>query len=164
MINHPFEPIFLRSSQTLILGSFPSVKSRQQNFYYAHPQNRFWKLIAKICKTNIPNNIEEKKELILNNKLAIWDVIKSCEIEGSADSSIQNIEVSDINELINKTNITKVVFNGNKAADSYFKYNKRLENIEYVTLPSTSPANAQYSFERLYNIWKNEIIINSKEE
>ena len=164
MINHPFEPIFLRSSQTLILGSFPSVKSREQNFYYAHPQNRFWKLIAKICKANIPNNIEEKKELILNNKLAIWDVIKSCEIEGSADSSIQNVEVSDINELINKTNIAKVVFNGNKSAESYFKYNKKLENIEYVTLPSTSPANAQYSFERLYNIWKNEIIINSKEE
>lgn len=163
MINHPFKPIYSKYSKILILGSFPSVKSRQQNFYYAHPQNRFWKLIAKIYKANIPNNIEEKKKLILNNNLAIWDVIKSCEIEGSADSSIQNIEVSDINELINKTDITKVVFNGNKAAESYFKYNKRIENIEYVTLPSTSPANAQYSFERLYNIWKEEITQNREE-
>lgn len=163
MINHPFKPIYSKDSKILILGSFPSVKSRQQNFYYAHPQNRFWKLIAKIYKANIPNNIEEKKKLILNNNLAIWDVIKSCEIEGSADSSIQNIEVSDINELINKTDITKVVFNGNKAAESYFKYNKRIENIEYITLPSISPANAQYSFERLYNIWKKEITQNREE-
>ena len=158
MIGHPFEPIYAKTSKILILGSFPSVKSREQNFYYGHPQNRFWKLISSIYNVSIPNTIENKVQLIINNNLAIWDVVKSCNIKGSADSSIKNVETCDINGLISKTNIKKIVFNGKKAAEEYFKYNKRIENIEYITLPSTSPANAKYNFEKLYSIWKKEII------
>ncbi len=158
MIEHPFEPIYSKESNILILGSFPSVISRKQNFYYAHPQNRFWKLIAAIYNSEKPTTIEEKKKLILDNKLAIWDSIKSCDIIGSADSTIQNIEVNDINSLINKTSINKVIFNGRKSFETYIKYNKKLENIKYIELPSTSPANAQYSFDRLYNIWSKELL------
>ena len=157
MIEHPFKPVYSDKSKILILGSFPSVKSREKNFYYSHPQNRFWKVIANIFNEVIPNTIEDKKQLILNNNLAIWDVIKRCEIIGSMDSSIQNIESCDVNSLIVKTGITKVIFNGNKAAEAYYKYNKKLEEIEYTTLPSTSSANATYSFEKLYNAWKEEL-------
>lgn len=157
MITHPFEPIFAKTSRILILGSFPSAKSRQQNFYYGHPQNRFWKIIAKIFNEKMPELIKEKTDLIINNNLAIWDVIKSCDIKGSADNSIKNAEIFDMNELIRKTNIRKVIFNGKKAAEEYFKYNEIIEGIEYVTLPSTSPANAVYTFDKLYNIWEKTI-------
>lgn len=153
MIEHPFEPIYSVNSNILILGSFPSVKSRDENFYYAHPQNRFWKLIAKIYNENVPVTIDEKKNIILRNNLAIWDVIKRCDIVGSADNTIQNVEINDINKLVCESNIKKIVFNGKKAFETYIKYNKKIENIEYVELPSTSPANAQYSLDRLYNVW-----------
>lgn len=156
MIEHPFEPIYSDKSKILILGSFPSVKSREKKFYYSHPQNRFWKLIANIFNEEIPNTIEEKINLILNNNLAIWDSIKSCEITGSMDSSIQNVKCGNINSLIAETGIKKVIFNGNKAAEVYYKYNKKIEEIEYITLPSTSSANATYSFEKLYVVWKKE--------
>jgi len=153
MIEHPFEPIYSENSSILILGSFPSVKSRDENFYYAHPQNRFWKLIAKIYDEKVPNTIEEKKNIILNNKLAIWDVIKSCDIVGSADNTIQNVEVNDVDKLVRESNIKSIIFNGKKAYNEYIKYNKMIKSVKYIELPSTSPANAQYSFEKLYDIW-----------
>lgn len=157
MINYSFKPIYSKNSKILILGSFPSVKSRKDNFYYAHPQNRFWKLIASIFDEKIPKTTDEKRQVILDNNLAIWDVIKSCEICGSSDSSIKNVESNNVNDLIVKTKASKVIFNGKKASEVYYKYNKQMDNIKYIILPSTSPANANYSFEKLYNIWKKEI-------
>lgn len=155
-VEHTFKPIYNKKSKILILGSFPSVKSRENNFYYAHPKNRFWKLISKILNTKEPITIEDKTKLILNNKLAIYDVIKSCEIQGSSDSSIKNVEINDINYIINNSSIEKIIFNGNKAYELYNKYEtNKFSNTK--VLPSTSPANARYSFEKLYNVWFKEL-------
>ena len=154
MIKHPFKPIYSDKSKILVLGSFPSVKSRENNFYYLHPQNRFWKILSKIFNTDFPEKIEDKKKLILENNLAIWDIVKSCDISGSSDSSIQNVKINDISSVINNSNIRTVIFNGKKAYGLYKKHCRFLSDIEYVCLPSTSPANAKYSLESLYNIWK----------
>ena len=161
-ITHPFKPIYNKYSKVLILGSFPSVKSREHEFYYAHPQNRFWKVIANICNMKIPTTIKEKEEMLIKNNIAIWDVIESCDIEASADSSIKNVVVNDISKIIAESNIKKVLFNGNVAYDYFMKYYNRKENnlnlkilngLEYIKLPSTSPANAKYSLEKLIEIW-----------
>lgn len=155
---HTFKPIYNKKSKILILGSFPSVKSREDNFYYAHPKNRFWKLISKILNTKEPITIEDKTKLILNNKLAIYDVIKSCEIQGSSDSSIKNVEINDINYIIKNSSIEKIIFNGNKAYELYNKYEiNKFSNTK--VLPSSSPANARYSFEGLYTIWSKELVL-----
>lgn len=157
-VEHTFKPIYNKHSKILILGSIPSVISREYNFYYAHPQNRFWKIISKIYNEKIPTTIEEKTKLILNNNLAIYDVIKSCDIEGSADSSIKNVKLNNLDLLIQKSKIEKIIFNGNKAYELYNKYEtNKFSNIE--VLPSTSPANARYSFEKLYKIWSKELVL-----
>lgn len=157
-VEHTFKPIYSKDSKILILGSIPSVVSREDNFYYAHPKNRFWKLISKILNVKEPITIEDKTKLILNNKLAIYDVIKSCDIEGSADSSIKNVKLNNLDEIIKKSKIEKIIFNGNKAYELYNKYEKnKFSNIE--VLPSTSPANARYSFEKLYKIWSKELVL-----
>lgn len=155
-VEHTFKPIYSKDSKILILGSIPSVVSREDNFYYAHPKNRFWKLISKILNVKEPITIEDKTKLILNNKLAIYDVIKSCEIQGSSDSSIKNVEINDINYIINNSSIEKIIFNGNKAYELYNKYEKNKFSNTKV-LPSTSPANARYSFEKLYKMWFKEL-------
>lgn len=156
-VEHTFKPIYNKNSEILILGSIPSVKSRENNFYYGHPKNRFWSLIAKIYNENVPNTIYEKEKLILNNKLAIYDVIKSCDIQASSDSSIKNAKINDINSIIQNSNIKKVIFNGNKSYELYNKYEKnKFKNL--IVLPSTSPANARFSFEDLYEIWKKKLI------
>lgn len=139
-INHELEPFFNRNSEILILGSLPSVKSRQEKFYYAHPQNRFWKTLSKIYNEDIPNNIEEKKKFLTKHKIALWDVIQSCDITGSSDSSIKNVVPNDINAILKKTNITKIYTTGNKAYQLYNKYCLNHTNIRAVKLPSTSPA------------------------
>lgn len=157
-VEHTFKPIYSKDSKILILGSIPSVVSREDNFYYAHPKNRFWKLISKILNVKEPITIEDKTKLILNNKLAIYDVIKSCDIEGSADSSIKNVEINDINYIINNSSIEKIIFNGNKAYELYNKYEKNKFSNTKV-LPSTSPANARYSFEDLCKIWSKELVL-----
>ena len=157
-VEHTFNPIYNKESKILILGSVPSVKSREKNFYYGHPKNRFWSLIAKIYNKEIPITISEKESLILNNNLAIYDVIKSCDIEGSSDSSIKNVEINDINYIIQNSKINKVIFNGSKAYKLYKKYEKdKFENL--ILLPSTSPANAKYSLEKLYDIWSKELVL-----
>lgn len=155
-VEHTFKPIYSKDSKILILGSIPSVVSREDNFYYAHPKNRFWKLISKILNVKEPITIEDKTKLILNNKLAIYDVIKSCDIEGSADSSIKNVKLNNLDLLIQKSKIEKIIFNGNKAYELYNKYEKNKFSNTKV-LPSTSPANARYSFEKLYNVWFKEL-------
>ena len=155
---HPFEPVYSTESKILILGSFPSVKSREDNFYYAHPQNRFWRIIASILNEDVPRNINQKKDILLNGKIAIWDVLKSCKIEGSSDASIKEPIVNDISKVLDITNISCIFFNGNKAFNIYNKYLKSKLHIKCKVLPSTSPANAMWNFDRLLEVWKKEII------
>ena len=154
MITHPIEPIYNQKSKILILGSFPSVKSREEGFFYGHPQNRFWKVLAAIFNENIPQTIQEKKEFLLNNKVAVWDVIHSCEITGSSDSSIKNVEVNDLTRILNTADINQIFVNWKKAYSLYNKYMKQIVMKEAICLPSTSPANAAWNIDRLVEAWK----------
>lgn len=157
MIIHPLEPIFDEKSKILILGTFPSVKSRENNFYYGHPQNRFWKVISNICNEELPLSNDDKREMLLRNNIAVWDVIHSCDIEGSADSSIKNVIPNDIKSILEKTNIKAIFVNGKKSESLYKKYIENSIGIKAVCLPSTSPANASWSLEKLIEYWKEEI-------
>lgn len=139
-IYHELEPFFKPDSEILILGSLPSVKSRQEKFYYAHPQNRFWKILAKVYNEDIPKNTEEKQQFLLKYKIALWDVIKSCDITGSSDSSIKDVIPNDINMVLEKTHIRKIYTTGNKAYQLYNKHCLEKTNIKAIKLPSTSPA------------------------
>ena len=154
-IEHPIAPVWDEKSKILILGSFPSVKSREYGFFYGHPQNRFWRIIAKICGEKKPESIEEKKAFLLHNRIALWDVIAACEITGSADSSIKNAVPNDISEIIENSQIAAVFTNGKTADRLYNKYNS--DGVKAVCLPSTSPANAAWSADRLFECWNNEI-------
>ena len=154
---HPFPPLYDEESKILILGSFPSVKSREMKFFYGHPQNRFWKVIASIFDEKIPESIEEKKGLILRNHLALWDVIAECEITGSSDASIKNAKANDLSEILDNAPIQKIIVNGKTAEKLYIKYIEPVTGIKAVVLPSTSPANAAWSLERLVDAWRPEI-------
>ena len=151
---HTFEPIFDKNSEILVLGSFPSVKSRENNFYYAHPQNRFWKVVASVYSRPVPKTVEEKKNMLLSNKIAVWDVIKSCEIAGSADSTIKSVTPNDLSEILSVADIKKIYANGKTAQSLYNKYIKKNTGADIISLPSTSPANAAYSLEKLIKEWK----------
>ena len=152
-ISHEFAPVFNEQSRILILGTFPSVKSREQKFYYGHPQNRFWKVIARLVNAEVPLTIAEKKMLLLDNKIAVWDVIQSCEIEGSSDASIHEVIPNDLSEILATADIRAIYTNGGKAFELYDKYIYPVNGIKAQKLPSTSPANAGYSLERLKEAW-----------
>lgn len=152
-LTHTFEPVYDENSQILILGTFPSVKSRENHFYYGHPQNRFWKVIAGVTGSRVPETIGEKKEMLLKHHIAIWDVIASCSIIGSSDSSIKDVAVNDFTPLLSKAPIERIYANGAKAYELYQKYAYPLVKREIIKLPSTSPANAAYSLERLCGEW-----------
>lgn len=152
-VSHTFEPVFDENSRILILGTFPSVKSREQNFYYGHPQNRFWKLLAALTDSEVPKNIPEKKDMLLRNCIAIWDVIESCEIIGSSDSSIRNVVPADLNRILKQAPIQTIYANGGKAFELYEKYARPLTGRPIKKLPSTSPANAAWQMERLIEAW-----------
>ncbi len=152
-LQHPFGPLFNENSHVLILGSFPSVKSREQNFFYGHPQNRFWRVIAAVFDKPVPQNIEEKKQLILTNGLALWDSIASCEITGSSDASIRNARANDIDIILGNSSIERIYCNGRKSHELYCRYIEVQTGREAICLPSTSPANAQWSLERLIEAW-----------
>ena len=154
---HTFEPVYDNRSEILILGTFPSVKSRERGFYYQHPQNRFWKVISALAGWPIPDTIEAQKRMLLENRIAIWDVIYSCDITGSSDSSIKNVVPNDIRALLNKTVIKTIYTNGGKAYELYNRYCYQQTNKEIIKLPSTSPANAGYSLEKLVAHWDQEI-------
>lgn len=150
---HTIPPIFGSNSKILILGSFPSVKSRQTEFFYGHPQNRFWKVLAQILNTETPNTVEQKKKLLTENGIALWDVIKSCQIQGSSDSSVKNVVPNDIAKILCNSQIRHIFLNG-KCAEKYYKiYIAASNNLEYTCLPSTSPANAAYTQEKLCVAW-----------
>ncbi|MDD3239612.1 MAG: DNA-deoxyinosine glycosylase [Lachnospira sp.] len=154
-VTHTFEPIYDKNSRVLVLGSLPSVKSREQNFYYGHPQNRFWKVLAAVCHENTPVTIEEKKDFLLKNHIAVWDVIGECDIIGSSDSSIKNVVPNDIRRILDEANIEVICANGDKAYQLFLKYCKEEQQPPVVKLPSTSPANAAYTVERLVQSWEN---------
>ena len=154
IFTHTFEPIFDKNSEILVLGSFPSVKSRENNFYYAHPQNRFWRVVASVYSCPVPKTVEEKKNMLLSNKIAVWDVIKSCEITGSADSTIKSVIPNDLSEILSVADIKKIYANGKTAHSLYNKYIKNSTGFDIISLPSTSPANAAYSLEKLIKEWK----------
>lgn len=151
---HNIPPLYNKESQVLILGSFPSVKSREQAFFYGHPQNRFWRVIANIFESEVPITVEDKKRLILNNHLALWDVIAECEITGSSDSSIKNVIPNDIGKILADSNIKTIFLNGRTAEKYYIRYTEPLINKKAICLPSTSPANAAWSISKLCEEWK----------
>ena len=153
-VSHDFEPVFDENSKVLILGTFPSVKSRENQFYYGHPQNRFWQVIAGLTESEVPQTIEEKKKLLLEHGIAIWDVIESCDIIGSSDSSIKNVVPADIERVVANSKIQNIYANGGTAKKLYEKYSQKKTGREIIGLPSTSPANAAYSLERLLECWQ----------
>ena len=157
MITHPIPPVFDKDSRILILGSFPSVRSREEGFFYGHPQNRFWKVMASVFNEETPCTLEAKKAFLLRNHIALWDVIGSCEIDGSSDSSIRNVTVNDISVILDKADIRSICLNGKKAEQYYKKYLLPVTGREGICLPSTSPANAAWSMERLIQTWGNYI-------
>ncbi|SDB39017.1 G/U mismatch-specific uracil-DNA glycosylase [Ruminococcaceae bacterium FB2012] len=152
-IIHGFDPVYDENSRVLILGSLPSVKSREQNFYYGHSQNRFWRLIAALRGESVPQTVTEKKELLLRSRIAVWDVIAECDIIGSSDTSIRNAVPADIRPILEAADIRCIFVNGAAAGKIYDKYQKPLTGREAVRLPSTSPANAAFGFERLLTEW-----------
>ena len=154
MIKHPFPPLYDKNSKILILGSFPSVKSREQMFFYGHPQNRFWQVIVSVFHCDLPKTIQEKQAFLHHHGIALWDVIASCEITGSSDSSIKNVVPNDISRILADAPIQNIYVNGKTAEKYYKKYIKQTIMREVVCLPSTSSANAAWSLERLVEAWK----------
>ena len=156
-MKHPFPPLYDKNSQVLILGSFPSVKSREQMFFYGHPQNRFWKVIAGVFQEKTPETIEEKKYFVLSHHLALWDVIAECDIVGSSDSSIRNVKANDLSEILENAPIQKIIVNGKTAEKLYKKYIEPVTGITAVVMPSTSPANAAWRLENLTEVWGQDL-------
>ncbi|MBO7453426.1 MAG: DNA-deoxyinosine glycosylase [Clostridiales bacterium] len=152
-IQHPFEPLYSENSKVLILGSFPSVKSRERQFFYGHPQNRFWKVISALFDEDVPTSIPEKKHLILSHHLALWDSIASCEITGSSDASIRNAKANDISLILRSCPIEKIICNGRKSYELYQKYIEPKTNRSAICLSSTSPANAAWTLDKLIDAW-----------
>ena len=151
---HTIEPIFDQNSKVLILGTFPSVKSREAQFYYHHPQNRFWRVIAQLTGYPVPESIEDKTKMLLENKIALWDVLASCQIKGSSDSSIRNEEPNDIKIILDNAPIRRIFANGDKAYRLYLKHLYKITGAEITRLPSTSPANAAWTMDMLIEDWK----------
>ena len=154
---HEFPPIYSSHSKVLILGSFPSVKSREISFYYGHKMNRFWKVLSNIYQEEEPLTNQERTQFILEHNLALWDVIESCEIQGSSDSSIKNVKVNDIPNLIKNSNIKLIICNGTKSYNLFLKYIEGID-IKVIKFPSTSPANAACGLDRLIEEYK--VILN----
>ena len=152
-VTHPIPPLFDASSRILILGSFPSVKSREGLFFYHHPQNRFWKVLAGVLEEPVPGSIEEKKIFLLKNRIALWDVIASCTIEGSSDSTIKNVVPNDLSGILSAADISRIFCNGGASFQDYKKYQELRTGRAAVRLPSTSPANAAWSLDRLIREW-----------
>ena len=153
MIIHPIAPIYDEYSEILILGSFPSVKSREEGFFYGHPQNRFWKVASAVYGEDVPVTIPEKKSFLLRNHIALWDVIGSCDIVGSSDSSIRNVSPNDLSMILNHADIRNIYVNGQTAYKYYCKYSEKVTGRQAICLPSTSPANAAWSLDRLKTAW-----------
>ena len=153
-IVHPFPPLFDADSEILILGSLPSVKSREQMFFYGHPQNRFWPLLARLLREPEPHTIEEKKQLVLKHHIALWDTIFSCDIIGSGDSSIRNVVPTDLKPIVRGSKIERIFCNGQTSWKYYHRFQEKELGIEAAALPSTSPANAAWTMDLLADAWE----------
>lgn len=156
-VDHPFPPVMDNGSRILILGSFPSVKSREEGFFYGHPRNRFWPMLAQIFGEPTPLTIPEKQSLLLRHHLALWDVIASCRIEGSSDASIRDAVPVDIRRVLENANIRRIICNGALAGKLYQRHLQPLTGIEAAVLPSTSPANAAWDLPRLADAWRDQL-------
>ncbi len=154
MISHPIPPVYDAHSKLLILGSFPSVKSREAAFFYGHPQNRFWKVTSAVFGASEPKTIDEKRAFLLAHGIAVWDVIASCDIEGSSDSTIRNVAANDLTPILSGADIKTIYVNGKTAEKYYNKYIRDVIKREAICLPSTSPANAAWTTARLTEAWK----------
>lgn len=153
-VEHPFPPVLSPDSHTLILGSFPSVRSREEGFFYGHPRNRFWAMLAAVFDEPLPASIPEKESLILRHHLALWDVIASCRIEGSSDASVRDAVPVDIERITRTCSIRRVICNGALAGKLYHQHLEAALGLEPLILPSTSPANAAWHFDRLCDVWR----------
>ena len=153
-IKHPIPPVYDANSEILILGSFPSVKSREIGFFYGHKQNRFWKVTSAVFNEKTPESLEEKKEFLLRNHIAVWDVIASCEIKGSSDASIKNVKANDLSVILDNSRVEQIYVNGKTAEKMYNKYIFHSLKRECIVLPSTSPANAAWNTDKLVGEWK----------
>ncbi len=153
-VEHGFGPVYDKESRILILGSFPSVKSREQAFYYGHPQNRFWKVLAALENTEVPQTVEDKKVWLHAHHIAVYDVIEACDIEGSSDSSIRNVVPADIGTILTESKVKHIFTNGKTAGKLYLRYQAKSCDLPMTELPSTSPANAAYTLDKLVTAWK----------
>ncbi len=151
---HPFEPVYDRNSRILVLGSLPSVLSRENRFYYGHPQNRFWRVLAAVFGETTPETIEDKTALLLRNGVALWDAVAECDIVGSSDASIRSVKPTDLARIFDAAPIETVYANGHAAAKFYERYQMPLYGRPITALPSTSPANAAWTIERLIEAWR----------
>lgn len=153
-IEHPIPPVYRGDSEILILGSFPSVKSREAMFFYGHPQNRFWRVVAAVFSDSFPETVPERRDFLLRHRIAAWDVIASCEITGSSDASIRDARANDLGPILETAPIRRIFVNGRTAETLYRKYIEPVTGRPAVCLPSTSPANAAWSLERLIGAWQ----------
>ena len=151
---HPFPPVFDGCCKILILGSFPSVRSREEGFFYGHPRNRFWRVMAAVLGEEIPKTVEEKRGFLLRHRVALYDVLAECEIAGSADGSIRAALPNDLTPILETSKIRRIFVNGKTAEKLYQKYLLPKTGIPALCLPSTSPANAAVSEERLIEAWQ----------
>lgn len=154
MLTHPISPVFDERSRVLILGSFPSVKSREQGFFYGHPQNRFWRVTAAVFDDAVPMTVPERRDFLLRHGIALWDVIAACEITGSSDASIRAAEVNDLRPILSAAAIRRIFVNGQTAAKLYHRWTEPVTGRPAAVLPSTSPANAAWTLERLTEAWR----------
>lgn len=153
-IIHPIPPFYDRSSKILILGSFPSIKTREYGFFYGHKQNRFWRVLSVVFDEEIIDDIERKKEFLLKHNIALWDSIYSCDIIGSSDSSIKNVVATDLSPIVSGSYVNKIFCNGTTSYKYFHQLSEKKLGINGIRLPSTSPANASYSLERLIDEWR----------
>jgi len=157
-LTHGFEPVYDDACIVLILGSFPSVQSREDGFYYGHPRNRFWPLLAKLFADDVPQMSGEKKAFLLRHHIALWDVVQSCEITGSSDASIREVIPNDIRCILESAPIRQIYANGRTAHTLYTRWLQPVTGREAVCLPSTSPANAAWTMEKLEKVWGEHIL------
>ncbi len=160
-VKHPFGPFVQKDSRILILGSFPSVKSRENDFYYGHPQNRFWKVMANVVCDDVPVDIKQKQDFLIRHQIALWDAIESCSVIGSSDASIQDVVASDLPSILKDSSIEKILVNG-KTAEKIIRKAYSYLPVPVVLMPSTSPANASWSLERLTQRYFEEWIVVSE--
>ncbi len=153
-IIHPIPPLYDADCKILILGSFPSVKSREAMFFYGHPQNRFWPLLARMFDEDVPQTVDQKRSLALRHHIAMWDTIHSCTITGSSDSSIRDVVPNDLSVILDNSSVERIFCNGATSHCLYMKYIYPSTGIKAEKLPSTSPANAAFTMDRLYAAWK----------